>query len=128
MWFPCHAENAEMDDFLHPAKTTGDASPQDQLEMDGFGRPLLDRDKFDCPLCRSTEYLGVQAPFQCAGCTVTFTDPCRFKRLVSRTKDRRGMPQDKITRGPDDRPMPYYFGSLPGKKKPVGGWSKREVD
>ena len=115
-------------DFLHPELTAGDATPEDQLKIDPCGRPILDRDKFDCPLCRSTEYLGVQPPFQCAGCSITFADPWRFKRLVRKTKDHRGLPAEQVTRGPDDRPSPYYLGSMPGAKAPAGGYTKRKVD
>ena len=51
------------------------------------------RRRFVCPLCASNEYVYVIFVrnngsyyrtdfFQCAGCTVAFTDPDRFSRLM----------------------------------------------
>ena len=125
-------------DVLHPEATHGDATPEDQLKLDTCGQPILDRDKFDCPNCRSTSFSRVTMPgrsgksvelpfFACDGCTVVFMDAWRFKRLLRRSLDHRGFPSYEVTRGPDDRPMPYWTSGMPGNKAP-GGYRKTNVE
>jgi len=91
------------------------------------------------PLCRSTSYWQIHVrgragqdfklPMnQCSGCSVVFTDAWRFKRLMQRTLDSRGFPEETVTRGPDDRPRPYWQGAFWNGELPPGGWTKREVD
>jgi hypothetical protein len=123
----------------NPTHTTyGDATPENQLEIVA-GRVVLDQDKFDCPLCRSTSYWQIHVTgrggqdfklpmCQCAGCSVVFTDAWRFKRLMQRTVDPRGFPEEKVTRGLDDRPRPNWQAAFWKGETPPGGWTKREVD
>lgn len=122
-----------------PIQTTfGDATPDSQLEIVAR-KVALDQDKFDCPLCRSTSYWQIyvtgragqdfKLPMnQCSGCSVVFTDAWRFKRLMQRKFDDRGFAEEQVTRGPDDRPGPYWQGAFWNGEMPPGGWTKREVD
>ena len=124
---------------MEPDKTQGDATPDNQLNMVA-GRPVLDLDKFDCPQCRSTRYHYVyvhgrngqsfKMPFyMCAGCSVMFGDAWRFKRLIRHTTDGRGMPDEVVTRGVDDRPVPGWNVAFQrDKPMPPGGYTKRPID
>jgi hypothetical protein len=118
--------------------TFGDATPEQQLEIVA-GKVVLDRDKFDCPLCRSTSYWQILVTgrngkdfklpmYQCSGCSVVFSDAWRFKRLMNRTVDSRGMPEEVVTRGPDDRSRPSWQAAFWKGESPPGGWNKRKVD
>lgn len=113
--------------------TKGDATPEDQLNME-LGRPVLEKDKFDCPVCRTTQYHEIHITgrngrdfklplYACYGCTTVFMDAWRFKRVVRRDYDERGFPNDVVTRGPDDRPWPIWRRALSPDADPPGGWS-----